>query len=165
MGGICLAAIIFLSLIFRFAKLSKFCPRCGHIECYRCGTIAKDSDVCVSCNEMQAEEPEPFSRIFQTIQINNNHKIRSYLSILFSFLVPGTGHFLLGKSFMGLLISVVFFVFLLKTFFFNGIIIDAFDLTLMPLLKRYIMFYVLLLFFYVLIIQNVFYEVRNYNER
>jgi len=173
-GAICLIGILIFYFLGNYYGLSRVCYNCGLIEANKRNRKNEEKsegkteseEGCLACKAINEEKiSDPFSHIYQSICISNKHKRTSYLSITTSFLIPGTGHYLLGRSFIGLFITMVFWVFLLKTFFFNGIIIDAFDLSLISITRRYVVFYSLLLFFYILIVQNIFYEVKIHNER
>ncbi len=164
-GLIGLAILLAFNMLFRYFRFSRYCTHCNGVECVRCHPERVYSDVCAPCQDLNLQQLDPSERIFQTIKINKRHKRISFLAISLSFLIPGSGHYFIGKSFMGLMISMVFFVFLLKAFFFNGVVIDAYDLSLIAMNNRYVVFLGLLGFFIILIIQNIFYEVRTHNER
>ena len=123
-----LVPLFFLGLLVgvsRYGKAKRFlnrCPMCGS-PTYRFYLGASDQEsICFNCHRLfiQKEKIHPKIKEKKTLQVSQFQKKNHFVSKFLSFFFVGFSDLWGGHLFKGLLLLLLFFVFILKFVYWNG---------------------------------------------
>ncbi len=123
-----LVPLFFLGLLIgvsRYGKAKRFlnrCPMCGS-PTYRFYLGASDQEsICFNCHRIfiQKEKIHPKIKEKKTLQVSQFQKKNHFISKFLSFFFVGFSDLWGGRSFKGLLLLFLFFIFVLKFIYWNG---------------------------------------------
>jgi tetratricopeptide (TPR) repeat protein len=124
-----LVPLFFLGLLIgvsRYGKAKRFlnrCPMCGS-PTYRFYLGASDQEsICFNCHRLfiQKEKIHPKIKEKKTIQVSQFQRKNHFLSKFLSFFFVGFSDLWGGHPFKGLLLLFLFFIFILKFIYWNGV--------------------------------------------
>jgi len=123
-----LVPLFFLGLLVgvsRYGKAKRFlnrCPMCGS-PTYRFYLGASDQEsICFNCHRLfiQKEKIHPKIKEKKTLQVSQFQKKNHFVSKFLSFFFVGFSDLWGGHPFKGLLLLLLFFIFILKFVYWNG---------------------------------------------
>ena len=108
--------------------LSISCEYCGCAVCSKCRILAYEDSLCKKC-AIIFKSKEDFSmsnreKEKKVIQIERFQKRNIYIGRILSMLLPGAGHIWIDQPFKGSVMLFLFFFFLLKLFYWEGIVLN-----------------------------------------
>ncbi len=112
------AVVLFILMLFARAKLfaSSGCVRCGRPVCLRCTPELRDDAVCGQCFHafVKKTQVDARARISKEIQIRQFRRRRESIARGITFVLPGLGQMMRGKTLRGALILLVFCLVLMQ---------------------------------------------------
>ncbi|NOZ85214.1 MAG: tetratricopeptide repeat protein [Deltaproteobacteria bacterium] len=109
-GVFLIFAVFAMTLSRRWMEYSKICKRCGGPACIRCsGTIAQQS-ICAPCFHAYEQSEGVAAELKEERQrrVEKSRRIRRFLSMGLAVLIPGSGHFAVGRPVSGIVVSLPF---------------------------------------------------------
>lgn len=124
LGGILVLLMAVLWALRGRLVLASACVRCGDAVCVRCAPGISRTGNCARCYDVfhRAERVEPMNRQRRELAVRGYQRRRRTLSLVLTFLLTGTGHFLVGRVARGVAFSLAFFLFLGGVLAWEGIL-------------------------------------------
>jgi len=157
-----LIPLVFLGLLIiisRYIRTKKFltrCPMCGS-PTYRfyLGT-SEDEFICFNCYRIFIQKEKLHPRIMEkkTLQVKDFQRKERWIGRFISFFICGFDYLWRGQFLKGILILFVFFIFLIKFVYFNGVILPSFGLPT-PIYWRMLWWVGLFIIFYIFVLLKI----------
>jgi tetratricopeptide (TPR) repeat protein len=158
-----LAPIIFLGFLIgmaRYTRMKRFltrCPMCGS-PTYRFYLGSSDQEfICFNCYRIFIQKEKLHPKIVEkkSAQVRQFQKQNDLISRFLSFFFVGFGYLWREQTFKGLLFLFIFFIFILRFVYWNGVMPSSFP-PLHSTLWGWIFWGGLFLLFYILSVRHLF---------
>ncbi len=158
-----LAPILFLGFLMGLSRISRTkrfltrCPMCGS-PTYRFYLGASDQEfICFNCHRIFIQKEKLHPKIVEkkSYQVRQFQKHHLFVSRFLSFFFVGFGYLWKEHSFKGLLLLSVFFIFILRFVYWNGVMPSPLPQVFMGF-WRWIFWVGLFLIFYILSVRHLY---------
>ena len=122
--------LVFLAGVSRYSRARRFltrCPMCGS-PTHRFYLGASDQEfICFNCNRMfvQKEKLHPTMVEKKALQVKGFQKESHLIGVVVSHVIVGFGYLWLGNFLRGLLLTFLFFVFVVKFVHWDGVVMHS----------------------------------------
>jgi len=150
----------FLIAMARFCRTKRFltrCPMCGS-PTYRLYLGTSDEEfICFNCYRMFIQKEKLHTKIVEkkSLQIQQFQRQNDLISRLLSFFVVGFGYLWREEIFKGLLVLLIFFIFILRFIYWGGAMPSSFP-RLSLNVWRWILWGGLFLIFYFVLVRQIY---------
>ena len=168
--GIFIFILLFLLISFLFFKniqkgFSARCNQCGQAikRKIRHKQLTKFPDICPHCVSIFVEKKKIDHKIKdkKLNQVERHQKRQNIIWKLTTYTLPGGGHLWVGFPGLAALYLFIFFCFILKVVFWNGILRDPLSLYVSGSLTKTILFGLLFLGFYFFVVWHSYQKKEN----
>lgn len=149
--------VMALNAFRRNRVFAHFCAKCGKVSCKKCQKPVYSKELCSQCHQIfvKMDGVEARDRLKKTLEIREKETREGMLFRISSLLLPGSGHYLVGRPMRGFIFSGIF-IFLVKDIFFGHFLDMPYAFSLNVIGPDTVLMAALLLVFYIVTQMDIY---------